>query len=141
LFNIYDLKNVPIIVIKANCGDELKIVTHIILWIKHKLPILKDGFSSMSKKQIQGQHRSVQRQSNPSDILGGRMFYKALDGTKVLEYGNSISGPFCAKILADLGAEVIKIEEPCGGDTSRKRSLFSTIIPVSRIAVYSNILI
>jgi len=52
------------------------------------------------------------------------MFYKALDGTKVLEYGNSISGPFCAKILADLGAEVIKIEEPCGGDTSRKEEPF-----------------
>jgi crotonobetainyl-CoA:carnitine CoA-transferase CaiB-like acyl-CoA transferase len=40
------------------------------------------------------------------------MFYKALNGVKVLEFGNLISAPFCAKILGDLGAEVIKIEEP-----------------------------
>ena len=39
------------------------------------------------------------------------MFYKVLDGVKIVEYGNLISGPFCAKILADLGAEVIKIED------------------------------
>ena len=46
------------------------------------------------------------------------MFYKALDGVKVIEYGSMISGPFCAKILGDLGAEVIKIEELCCGDES-----------------------
>ncbi|MGD1040494.1 MAG: CoA transferase [Dehalococcoidales bacterium] len=38
------------------------------------------------------------------------MFYKVLDGVKVIEYGNLISAPFCAKIFADMGAEVIKIE-------------------------------
>jgi crotonobetainyl-CoA:carnitine CoA-transferase CaiB-like acyl-CoA transferase len=46
-----------------------------------------------------------------------------LDGVKVLEFGHLISGPFCAKILADLGAEVIKIEEP-GGDEARKQEPF-----------------
>jgi len=49
------------------------------------------------------------------------MFYKILDGITVLEFGNLISAPFCAKILADLGAEVIKIEEPVCGDGTRKR--------------------
>ena len=57
------------------------------------------------------------------------MFYKALDGVKVVEFGNFISGPFCAKILADLGAEVIKIEEPCCGDESRKQEPFFQDIP------------
>ena len=47
------------------------------------------------------------------------MFYKVLDGVKVIEYGNMVSAPFCAKILADMGAEVIKIEKPCCGDDSR----------------------
>jgi crotonobetainyl-CoA:carnitine CoA-transferase CaiB-like acyl-CoA transferase len=51
------------------------------------------------------------------------LFYKVLDGVKVLEFGHLISGPFCAKILADLGAEVIKIEEP-GGDEARKQEPF-----------------
>jgi crotonobetainyl-CoA:carnitine CoA-transferase CaiB-like acyl-CoA transferase len=49
------------------------------------------------------------------------MFYKVLDGVKIVEYGNLISAPFCAKILADLGAEVIKIEVPGLGDESRRR--------------------
>jgi CoA:oxalate CoA-transferase len=57
------------------------------------------------------------------------MFYKVLDGLKVIEYGNFISAPFCAKILADLGAEVIKIEEPCRGDDSRRQAPFLNDIP------------
>ena len=57
------------------------------------------------------------------------MFYKALDGVKVIEYGNLISAPFCAKILADLGAEVIKIEKPVCGDDSRRREPFIEYVP------------
>jgi formyl-CoA transferase len=52
------------------------------------------------------------------------MFYKVLEDVKVLEYGNFISAPFCAKILADLGAEVIKIENPDGGDLTRRLEPF-----------------
>ena len=57
------------------------------------------------------------------------MFYKVLDGVKIVEYCNYISGPFCAKILADLGAEVIKIEKPEQGDESRKEEPFLKDIP------------
>jgi formyl-CoA transferase len=42
----------------------------------------------------------------------------ALLGLKVLEIGHYIAAPFCTRILADLGAEVIKIEPP-GGDPFR----------------------
>jgi len=66
------------------------------------------------------------------------MFYKALDGVKVVEFGNLVTGPFCAKILADFGAEVIKIEEPAAAMSPGKKNLFIRISPASRTAVCSN---
>jgi formyl-CoA transferase len=43
-----------------------------------------------------------------------------LGGVKVLELGSLIAGPFCAKTLADFGAEVIKVEPPGEGDPLRR---------------------
>ena len=43
-----------------------------------------------------------------------------LEGIKVLEMGSLIAGPFCTRILADFGAEVIKVELPKKGDQIRK---------------------
>lgn len=43
-----------------------------------------------------------------------------LDGIRVVEMGQLIAGPFAAKILAEFGAEVIKIEPPITGDPLRK---------------------
>jgi formyl-CoA transferase len=43
-----------------------------------------------------------------------------LTGIHVLELGSLIAGPFCAKTLADFGAEVVKIEPPGEGDPLRK---------------------
>ena len=45
---------------------------------------------------------------------------KPLAGVKVIELGTLIAGPFAARILAEFGAEVIKIESPDGGDPLRK---------------------
>ncbi|NYE21913.1 CaiB/BaiF CoA transferase family protein [Pigmentiphaga litoralis] len=42
-----------------------------------------------------------------------------LDGIRVIEFSHMVMGPTCGMILADLGAEVIKIEPP-GGDKTRK---------------------
>jgi len=42
-----------------------------------------------------------------------------LAGLKVLEMGTLIAGPFCARLLAEFGAEVIKIEAPGEGDPLR----------------------
>lgn len=42
---------------------------------------------------------------------------KALEGIKVIDLSRILSGPFCSMLLADMGAEVIKIESPDGDDT------------------------
>lgn len=43
-----------------------------------------------------------------------------LDGVRVLELGQVLAGPFAGAILADLGAEVVKIERTEGGDDARR---------------------
>lgn len=42
-----------------------------------------------------------------------------LEGLRAVEVAEGISGPYCGKLLADLGAEVIKVERPPAGDPCR----------------------
>jgi formyl-CoA transferase len=46
----------------------------------------------------------------------------ALAGVRVLELGEGIAGPFAARLLADFGADVVKVERPGLGDVMRRRS-------------------
>ncbi|HYV65339.1 MAG TPA: CoA transferase [Myxococcales bacterium] len=48
----------------------------------------------------------------------------ALSGIRVLEVGNFMAAPFCTLQLADLGADVVKIENPDGGDQTRASGPF-----------------
>ena len=54
---------------------------------------------------------------------------KLFVGLRVIEYGNYISAPYCGKLLADLGAEVIKVEKPLEGDESRHHGPFLNDMP------------
>ena len=52
-----------------------------------------------------------------------------LAGFKVVEWSSFVCAPFCGKLLAALGADVIKIEPPGGGDESRRYGPFPDDIP------------
>lgn len=57
-------------------------------------------------------HHPAHQLGTPADAL-------PLSRVRVLEIGQAVCAPLCARHLADLGAEVIKIESPAGGDLAR----------------------
>ena len=57
------------------------------------------------------------------------MTAQALSGLKVVEFGEFISAAYCTKMMADMGAEVIKVEEPGRGDEARSYGPFPNDLP------------
>src|SRR6266545_2508595 len=53
----------------------------------------------------------------------------ALAGFRIVECGDMVAASYAAKLMADMGAEVIKIENPAGGDPARQRGPFPGKIP------------
>lgn len=56
-------------------------------------------------------------QSSVSPIPGGGL---PLDSLKVIDASQILAGPYCTMLLADMGADVIKVEKPNGGDDTRR---------------------
>jgi crotonobetainyl-CoA:carnitine CoA-transferase CaiB-like acyl-CoA transferase len=65
----------------------------------------------------------------PDDLSRG-----PLGGYRVLDLGSTVAGPFCARLLADFGAEVVKVEDIAGdplralGETHDGKSLYATTL-------------
>ncbi len=51
--------------------------------------------------------------------MAGKETIGPLSGLRVLDLSRVLAGPFCSMILGDLGAEIIKVEDPSGGDQTR----------------------
>jgi len=52
------------------------------------------------------------------------MAASALDGLRVIDLTSHLSGPYCSMLLADFGADVIKVERPSDGDDARRMPPF-----------------
>jgi len=61
---------------------------------------------------------------------------RPLAGLRVLDLTRVLAGPYCTLILADLGADVVKIERPAGGDDAR---LFGPFLPSGESAYFASI--
>ncbi len=56
--------------------------------------------------------------------MGDLLAAPPLEGVRVVEIGNYMAGPWAAMHLADLGADVVKVEHPSGGDLTRQLAPF-----------------
>ena len=60
----------------------------------------------------------------------------ALEGLRIVEYGSLVAGPYCAKLLADGGAQVIKVEPPQGEELRRPAYSFAEEEEQSRAGLF-----
>lgn len=66
--------------------------------------------------------------------LSDNLSHGPLSGYRVLDLGSTVAGPFCARLLADFGAEVVKVEDIAGdplralGETHDGKSLYATTL-------------
>src|SRR5213594_1327766 len=76
---------------------------------------LRGRRAEVSREVRGGRRRRLRRLYVPVGYTAAAMT-NVLDGFRVLDFGRYIAGPYCAALLADLGADVIRIERIGGGE-------------------------
>ena len=85
--------------------------------IKFQISIATTGFQTINYQSLLTNKLpldNMQTLPNPNGMP------EALEGVRVLDCSQILAGPFCSMLLADMGADVIKIEKPNGGDDTRR---------------------
>src|SRR5208337_4829056 len=72
-----------------------------------------------SRGTCAGRRHSIPGPSRERRPKKGETMSKALEGIRIIDMTHNQAGPACAQILGFLGADVIKLEEPTGGDVAR----------------------
>jgi len=110
-------------------------------------PVERRGFdrSSYQRKVLDAFGRlSAWKLLTPENSLGREvcdMSKRIFEGVNVVELGELAAAPYCGKLLADLGADVVKVEPPLVGDKARTRGPFLGDVPNSEqsgLFLYAN---
>src|SRR5258706_1442199 len=88
--------------------------------LSSRAPATSGSLAVVGPAAVCGGCGTAPSRSTSGAVNFGRVQLPPLAGLKVLEVGNYMAGPFCGMQLADLGADVVKVEDPRGGDLSRR---------------------
>ncbi len=89
------------------------------------LPLHGAPVREQQRDRARGHRRPESGRDGRGEARAGRRVSGPLDGLRVLDLGTRIAAPFCAGLLGEQGAEVVKIEQPGTGDFMREIGPFA----------------